>query len=198
MSNNMLPKYIGGMPSQDEDHDVSPGAAAGGLPLEVAVDPVDDLLAQWRRERPDLDVAPMGIVGRLGRLHALLSREVSRVFERHGLQIGEFDVLAALRRAGDPFEQKPSVLARSMMLSPAGMTNRLDRLEALGLISRRDDPGDRRSSLVVLTSQGRRVVDAAVAEHVDNEARLLSALDDRERATLDQILRKLLAGLPPI
>ena len=104
-------------------------------------------------------------------------------------------MLAALRREGDPFVLTPSGLARTLMLSPAGMTNRIDRLVARGLVDRRADPEDRRSLLVVLTPAGREVVDAAVTDHVANEARLLSVLSTSERAALDRTIRKLLAGL---
>ena len=155
-------------------------------------DHVDRLIGQWEQERPDLDLAPMATFGRLGRLHALATRTISDVFARHGLQIGEFDVLAALRRSGEPFVMKPSDLARTLMLSPAGMTNRVDRLEAAGWIDRHNDPDDRRSSLVRLTDDGRELVDRAVTDHVANEARLLEPLSATERAALDRALRTLL------
>ena len=155
-------------------------------------DHVDRLIEQWTRERPDLELGPMATIGRLGRLHALATRTIADVFAGHGLQIGEFDVLAALRRSGDPFEMKPTDLARVLMLSPAGMTNRVDRLEAAGWIERRHDPDDRRSSLVRLTDDGRTLVDRAVTDHVANEARLLEPLSPTERATLDRALRTLL------
>lgn len=155
-------------------------------------DQVDELVAQWAVERPDLELAPMATFGRLGRLSALAGRSIEAVFAGHGLTTGEFDVLAALRRNGDPFVMTPTELASTLMLSPAGMTNRVDRLEASGHISRRADPGDRRSSLVVLTDQGRRLVDIAVTDHVANEARLLSVLSPSELSSLDRALRKLL------
>jgi DNA-binding MarR family transcriptional regulator len=156
-------------------------------------DRVDVLIDQWARERPDLELGPMAIIGRLGRIHALAGRSIEAVFAEHGLSIGEFDVLAALRRAGEPFAAKPIDLARTMMLTPAGVTNRVDRLEAAGLVERESDPTDRRVSRVVLTAAGRKVVDAAVTDHVGNEARLLQPLTGRERDALDSILRKLLA-----
>ena len=155
-------------------------------------DHVDRLIEQWARERPDLELAPMATIGRLGRLHALANRTIADVFATHGLQIGEFDVLAALRRSGVPFTMKPTDLAAMLMLSPAGMTNRVDRLEAAGWIERRNDPDDRRSSLVRLTEDGRELVDRAVTDHVANEARLLEPLSSTERAALDRALRKLL------
>ena len=135
----------------------------------------------------------MATFGRLGRALAHATRSIEEVFGRHGLTIGEFDVLAALRRAGDPHVMTPTALSRLLMLSPAGMTNRIDRLEAAGLVERRLDPDDRRSSLVVLTEEGRALVDAAVTDHVANEADLLSGLTATEQRSLDQLLRKLLA-----
>jgi DNA-binding MarR family transcriptional regulator len=163
----------------------------------VEADHVDVLIEQWAAVRPDLDLAPMATFGRLGRLHTHATRAIEAVFDRHGLTIGEFDVLAALRRAGEPHVMTPTALSRLLMLSPAGMTNRVDRLEAAGLVERRPEPNDRRSSLVVLTSAGRELADAAVTDHVANEADLLSGLTAAERRTLDQLLHKLLASLEP-
>jgi DNA-binding MarR family transcriptional regulator len=156
---------------------------------------VDVLIGQWQAVRPDLELAPMATFGRLGWVHTRARRAIDTVFERHGLTIGEFDVLAALRRAAEPRALTPTALSRLLELSPAGMTNRFDRLEGAGLIERRPDPKDRRSSLVVLTDAGRQRVDAAVAEHLDNEASLLAGLTRTERRTLDELLRKLLASL---
>ena len=155
-------------------------------------DAVDDFVSSWRRERPDLDFAPMATIGRLGRLHLYMGRAIETVFAGHALQIGEFDVLAALRRSGPPYEMTPTALARTLMLSPAGMTNRLDRLEAAGLVERRQDRDDRRSSIITLTEAGNQAVDAAVTAHVANEAHLLAGLTRAEQRSLDQLLRKLL------
>lgn len=163
----------------------------------VDADHVDRLVEQWRSVRPDLELDPMATFGRLGRLHTYASRAIEEVFRRHGLSIGEFDVLAALRRAGAPHVMTPTALARLVMLSPAGMTNRLDRLEAAGLVARRPDPEDRRSSLVVLTEAGLALADTAVTEHVANETALLAGLTRAERRSLDQLLRKLLRSLEP-
>lgn len=153
---------------------------------------IDVLVAHWAHERPDLDLTPMATIGRLARFHTHALRTVEAVLAEHGLQVGEFDVLATLRRAGAPYSIKPTALARTLMLSPAGMTSRLDRLEALALVDRRPDPDDRRSSSVVLTKKGLAVVDQAVTDHVANESRLIAPLTVAERRTLNTLLRKLL------
>jgi DNA-binding MarR family transcriptional regulator len=154
-------------------------------------DPVDNLIAQWKRERPDLDFGAMETIGRLGRLQAMIRPSIEAVLGRHGLGVAEFDVLAALRRSGEPYVLRPIDLSRTLMLSPAGMTSRLDRLEAAGHIARRLDRDDRRSMLVELTPQGLATVDAAVTDHVANEERLLRPLTARERTALDRALRTL-------
>ena len=117
-------------------------------------DHVDALVAQWRVERPDLDLQPMAVIGRLGRVAAHLTRAIEAVFAEHGLGVGEFDVLAALRRSGEPFAMRPTDLSHALMLSPAGTTHRLDRLEVVGWITRRPDPTSRRSSVVQLMPAG--------------------------------------------
>jgi len=155
-------------------------------------DAIDEMLAAWRRERPDLDLAPLGILGRLAQATAVAGRVVDDVFVRHGLRSGEFDVLTALRRAGEPFTLTPSTLADALMLSRTGMTNRLDRLETAGLVERRLDPADRRSFRVVLTDAGRAVVDATLTDHAATMARIVDGLDARERAALADLLRRLL------
>jgi DNA-binding MarR family transcriptional regulator len=186
---------------QPAHSDVDPGA--GGPDDGAAPDPVDVLVDQWRAQRPDLDTGPdtglaaMATIGRLGRVHAVFGPRIAEALGRHGLAIADFDVLAALRRSGPPFVLRPVDLAAALMLSPAGITGRLDRLERAGHVSRRLDPDDRRSLLVELTDDGLRTVDAAVADHVANEERLLAVLTPDERRTLDLILRKLAASPPP-
>lgn len=160
-------------------------------------DPVDLIVAQWRAIRADLDLRAMAIVGRLGRLAGVLQREIAGALDAHELAIADFDVLAALRRAGPPHRLNPSHFAKALMLTSGTITNRLDRLEARGLIERLDDPDDRRGTLVALTAKGKAAVDAAVGDHVANEARLLTGLTKTERAELDRLLRKLLASLEP-
>lgn len=156
-------------------------------------DAVDAVLEQWRRERPDLDPWPVGVVGRLLRLARHFDEAIEELFAtRYGLQPGWFDLLSSLRRAGEPYELSPGALSSALMLSSGGMTKRLDRMEAEGLVRRRADPGDRRAMLVSLTAKGRRVVDAAVADHIANEERLLGGLADSEREALERLLRKLM------
>jgi DNA-binding MarR family transcriptional regulator len=157
-------------------------------------DPVDTIVEQWQRERPDLETEAMGILGRFGRLVLQVEAAINSTFVRHGLQRGEFDVLAALRRSGSPFELNPSVLADTLMLSRAGMTGRLDRLESAGLVRRIADADDRRSVRVALTEQGRELIDVVVTEHIENEERLLSVLPAADRKHLDRIVRRMLTS----
>jgi DNA-binding MarR family transcriptional regulator len=160
-----------------------------------APDHLDVIVAQWRRERPDLDVRPLGVLGRLFRAAHLADAELSRGLSDYALQPGWFDLLAALRRAGRPYELNPTELMRTTMLSSGGMTKRLDRMSEAGLVERRPDPKDRRGTLVGLTKRGRTVVDDAIVTHLANESRLLQSLSATERRTLDRILRALLADL---
>lgn len=159
-------------------------------------DPVDRLVDQWRAVRPDLEhLDAMATWGRMGRIAALATRAIEATLGRHGLAIAEFDVLAALRRQGAPHEMTPTALSRLLMLSPAGMTGRLDRLEAAGLVSRRPSPEDRRSSVIALTDAGLALVEAAVVDHVAGEEALLAGLTAAERKAFDRALRSLLAHL---
>jgi DNA-binding MarR family transcriptional regulator len=155
-------------------------------------DPVDAILAQWQRERPDLDVSPMGIIGRMGRLTQYLQRSLQETFSEFGLQAGEFDVLATLRRSGQPYQLSPTVLYNTLMISSGTMTHRIDRLEQADLVRRIPDSKDRRGTLIQLTNKGFDVIEKAVEAHVANMHRLLSGLEEAERKALDQLLRKLL------
>jgi DNA-binding MarR family transcriptional regulator len=157
-------------------------------------DHVDEILAQWRRERPDLNVAPLGLYGRLFRIVHLSDDALAKGLSPYGLQPGWFDLLSALRRAGTPYELNPTHLMRATLLSSSGMTKRLDRMEAAGLIERRPDPHDRRGTLR-LTRRGTSVIDRAVETHIGNEERLLGALTAAERRTLDGLLKNLLIQL---
>lgn len=157
-------------------------------------DAVDDILAAWRVVRPDLDLKAMGIIGRFGRSAAHIQRAVESELQKFGLAIADFDVLASLRRAGPPHRLTPTQLYRNLMITSGTMTNRLDKLEERGLVTRHDDPNDRRGILVSLTPEGLRMADSAVTAHVANEAGILSGLTASEQATLDGLLRKLLAS----
>jgi DNA-binding MarR family transcriptional regulator len=158
-------------------------------------DPIDSTLAAWRRERPDLDLSAIAVFGRIGRLSRILETAVEEVFRRHGLRQGEFDVLAALRRSGPPYALIPSELSELLMMSRAGMTNRLDRLEDAGLVERTLDPQDRRSFRVTLTARGKRTIDATLTDHAATLARLASSLGEEDTVTLTRILRTLLGAL---
>ena len=160
-------------------------------------DHVDEIVAQWRRERRDLDFAPLALIGRLLRVTHLVDEELRRGVAPYGLQPGWLDILAALRRAGTPAELNPTGLMRSTLLSSGGMTKRLDRLEEAGLVERRPDPADRRGTLVRLTRRGRGVIDRALEAHLANEERLLASLSASDRRALDGALRKLLSELEP-
>jgi DNA-binding MarR family transcriptional regulator len=153
---------------------------------------LDDTMASWRRERPDLDLDAMGTILRITQLMNTALRSAETLFEPHGITIGEFDVLAALRRGGAGTVLTPTTLARVAMISPAGMTNRLNRLEAAGLIVRRADPDDRRGSLVELTPIGHAIADRAVEDLVTAENELFRELSASERHRLDRLLDKLI------
>jgi len=153
-------------------------------------DRVARIQEEWRRERPDLDVSPPGIIGRLHRLAAHLSDELLAVYRDHGLGEGEFDVLAALRRAGAPYERAPGELAEFTMVTTGGMSKRLDRLERAGLVERRPSAVDGRAKVVALTPAGLRLIDAAFTDHVRNEHRLLEGFTADELAELERLLEK--------
>lgn len=156
-------------------------------------DEVDRLVAAWQRERPDLDVAPLEVLSRVTRLSRHLDRARRTAFTAHGLETWEFDVLAALRRAGEPYVLSPGQLLGSTMVTSGTMTNRLDRLQARGLVERTPDPDDRRSVRVRLTEAGREQVDRALAALLEQERALLGALPTSDRAQLSALLRRLVA-----
>jgi DNA-binding MarR family transcriptional regulator len=159
-------------------------------------DGVDLILEQWRRERPELDPSPIGVVGRVSRLARELEQRLDPVYREQGLEAGWYDVLATLRRSGPPYRLRPTEFTGALMLTSSGTTKRLDRLEQAGLITRAPDPDDRRAILIALTDEGRELVDAATEAHLANERRLLSALSDAEQQRLADLLRKLQLGLP--
>jgi DNA-binding MarR family transcriptional regulator len=155
-------------------------------------DEVDRLIQAWQRERPDLDVAPMHVLSRVTRLARHLDRHRSAAFDRHGLESWEFDVLAALRRAGTPYQLSPGRLLRATGVTSGTMTNRVDRLAARGLVERTDHPEDRRGVLVGLTELGGTTVDAALADLLTAERALLAGLPRAQQDQLAAMLRTLL------
>jgi len=154
-------------------------------------DEVDRLVEAWGRERGDLDLAPMEVLSRVSRLSHHLDRARRQAFAEHGLESWEFDVLAALRRAGAPYELSPGRLLHETLVTSGTMTNRVDRLATRGLVERFPDPGDRRGVLVRLTAAGRSTVDGALAGLLDRERDLLAGLERTEQQLLATLLRSL-------
>ena len=166
-------------------------------PDPTPLDAVDDIVAQWRVQRPELDPSPMLLFGRLHRLAALLNAELEATFSGFGLGEGEFDVLASLRRAGDPYTLSPGALAAATMVTSGATSKRISRLEARGLVRRTTCDDDGRGRRITLTAEGLSLVDSAVEAHLANERRLLAPLDDAQRATLTALLRHWLATVEP-
>lgn len=155
----------------------------------------DDTMATWTRERPDIDFTAMGTVLRVGQLMNIAVKGFDELLLPLGINLGEFDVLAALRRGGVDNVLTPTQLANVAMLSPGGMTNRLNRLEKRGYIRRRPDPLDRRGSLVTLTKAGVKIADAAVELVIEAQTGIVNALTPKERERLDRSLDKLISAV---
>jgi DNA-binding MarR family transcriptional regulator len=173
----------------------TPAAASVSTAFGAATPPtdeVDELVAAWRAERPDLDVEPLQVLSRISRLARHLDRARRAAFSAHGLEAWEFDVLSALRRQGAPYQLSPGALLRATLVSSGTMTNRIDRLAGAGLVSRQPDPQDKRGVLVVLTASGLAAVDAALADLLRSEQQLLTSLDSGQQRELASLLRILL------
>ncbi|MEP9363346.1 MarR family transcriptional regulator [Nocardioides sp. CN2-186] len=155
---------------------------------ERDLDHVSRIMAKWAEARPDLDVSPLGIIGRLHRLGARLTEELVAVYAEFGLGEGEFDILATLRREGAPYELTPSDLAAWTMVSSGAVTKRVDRCVEQGWVTRRVSEGDGRGRVVALTDAGLDVIDRAFTAHMANEHRLVSSLNEMERARLAHLL----------
>lgn len=162
---------------------------------DAPLDRVARIQAEWRRERPDVDPWPQGIIGRLHRLADYLREEIGEVYEQYGLGEGEFDVLAALRRAGAPFMRAPGELADHTMVTSGAMTKRVDRLEKRGLVTRRVSEVDGRARVIALTPEGRDLVDRVFTAHMRNEHRLLEVLSDADAAAIEGVLARWLAAV---
>ena len=175
-------------PAHEPAHAGQP--AGTGRPVS---DEVDEIVARWQAERPDLDVRPLQVLSRVSRLARHLDRARRLAFAAHGLETWEFDVLTALRRQGPPYQLSPGALVRTTLVTSGTMTNRIDRLEAAGLVSRRRDPQDKRGVLVQLTGDGMQTVDAAFAALLAGEEALLTGLDTQQQKQLAGLLRVLLA-----
>ncbi|HEY7145128.1 MAG TPA: MarR family transcriptional regulator [Streptosporangiaceae bacterium] len=160
-----------------------------------ATDEVDDLVAGWRAERPDLDTEPLQVLSRVSRLARHLDRARQAAFAAHGLQVWEFDVLSALRRQGAPYRLSPGALLRATLVTSGTMTNRIDRLAGAGLVSRQPDPQDKRGVLVELTPRGLAAADAALQALLRSERQLLAGLDPGRQRDLAAMLRFLLIPL---
>jgi DNA-binding MarR family transcriptional regulator len=158
-------------------------------------DEVDRIVAAWGRERPDLDFAPLDVLSRVDRLARHLDRARRQAFDAGGMEPWEFDVLSALRRAGDPYELSPKVLLQQTLVTSGTMTNRVDRLASRGLVARRTDPRDGRGILVSLTAAGRQAVDGAIADLLRAERDILAGVSDAEQEQLAGLLRRLILGL---
>ncbi len=170
-------------------------------PPGSSTDDVDEIVAQWNRERPDIDVSGMAIIGRLSRLDKSIRPRLNAVFAEHDLESWEFDVLATLLRTGQPHQLTPGELLESMMITSGTMTNRIDRLERRGLVTRSTSKTDGRKVLVTLTKAGLKKVDAALLDHAANEAAIISVLNPAQRDQLIELLRLLhlavVDGRPP-
>jgi DNA-binding MarR family transcriptional regulator len=165
--------------------------------LVLVEDAVDRILGQWRRERPDVgdELWPMGLVGRIQRLERILERELKAFYAPRDLELWEADVLLTLRRAGAPYALTPGALLKASMITSGAMTNRIDRLEAKGLVQRSPGPDDRRSVRVQLTPRAHELIDEFFADHIANEARLFAGLTTHEREQLATLLRTTLHAL---
>jgi DNA-binding MarR family transcriptional regulator len=168
-------------------------AGAAGLGENGTRDVVDRLVAKWREARPDLDPSPLEVVGRVIVLAQHLERNVEVALEKHGLTLGQFDILATLRRHGKKGGLTPTQLLESVMLSSGGMTARLDALAESGYIARKQNPDDRRMVVIALTSKGRRAIDNATKTRFNEAKDSLPALNETEIATLTGLLRRWLA-----
>lgn len=158
-------------------------------------DALDGILAQWGRERPDLDCSPMGVIGRISQLQREVFLAQRATFARHGLDVPSFDVLAALRRAGQPYQLTPTALMRTALVTSGAITQRLDRLEERGLITRGRSEADGRAVVVTLTEAGRTALDAALPDHLATERGMLEGLSATEQRQLADLLRRFLVAL---
>lgn len=167
-------------------------AASGPAAPPATADSIDGLLAEWKRERPDLDPSPFGIYGRIWRLSTTLLGDAEQWLKPIGLTFESFSLIVTLRRSGPPYELNPTALYRESLLSSGAITNRIDRVEREGLVKRLPDPNDRRGTIVRLTAKGRSLADRSIKLHFEALTQTLSALNRAERDQLAALLSKLL------
>ncbi|HDM8232826.1 TPA: MarR family transcriptional regulator [Vibrio campbellii] len=156
------------------------------------MDAIDRVVSQWAKEKPELNTEPMAIMGRLMRIAKHMENHVAELHKRYDLKMGEFDVLATLRRSGQPYRLTPSELISSMMLTSGAMTNRLDKLEKKGLIAREHSKEDRRSVTVELTAKGFELIDSLIEQHLQAQHELMGSLSSAEKGQVNQALKLLL------
>lgn len=156
------------------------------------MDKIDAIISQWNRERPELDVRSMALVGRFKRITQHLNQEMAKTFSEHGLNAASFDVLATLRRSGPPYELSPNDLIASMMVTSGTMTNRIDQLCKIGMVERNRNPDDGRSVVISLTEKGFKVIDSAITDHVATQDRITAGLSKNDQEKLNILLIKLL------
>ncbi|RQW64439.1 MarR family winged helix-turn-helix transcriptional regulator [Vibrio viridaestus] len=162
------------------------------------MDSIDKIIDQWATEKPELDTEPMSILGRMMRLFKYLEAEVANTHKAFGLKLGEFDVLATLRRSGSPFTLTPSEMMNSVMLTSGAMTNRLDRLEDKELIQRQHSESDRRSVSISLTPKGLDLIEKALLAHVETQHRLTRSLNKEQKETINSLFKQWLDGFEPV
>lgn len=161
----------------------------------IAMDRAENAANQWARERPEIDTEAMVLLGRLAEAALVISRDrLNPLFAQFDLQPGEFDVLATLRRSGQPYALTPTDLYEAAMISSGSMTNRIDRLEKVGFVTRKPNPADKRGTLVALTKQGLALIDRVIDAHVTNQQAIVNGLTAREQSQLSALLAKLLKG----
>jgi len=161
-------------------------------PMHDRTDKIDRIIALWRQVRPDLNPASTEVVGRIVRMEYFITRRVLQDMARHSINVGEFDVLAALRRQGEPYQLSPNQMQEMVLISSGALTNRINRLESAALVKRTPDQDDRRGVNVTLTEKGLNVINDAVSHHLAAESELLEPLDQEERVVLAKLLKKLL------
>lgn len=160
--------------------------------MQENTDQIDRIVALWKHVRPDLDPSSTEVIGRIVRMEYFITRRVLQDLAKHNINVGEFDVLAALRRCGEPYQLSPNQLQTMVLISSGALTNRINKLEEASLVTRTPDQEDRRGVIVTLTEKGLGVIEDAVSHHLAAEAELAEVLNREEQAQLAQLLKKLL------